>query len=169
MILAELLFAWQLYSRQPLPMEIEPPLDQTVAVEEEADPTLGQGFRQTFYSVVGDNETNVGYIGMSYREMRIIDNMVQYYDSDWGWLPVIAIDIDAVIESGQNAIGTYNVYGTVLNVEYEDGTNMDTIVLDACGACAQYDRIDLWVYNNDYTHDKLIEEITVLRRGFKEE
>lgn len=169
MVLTELLFAWHLYSRTTDLPGIEPEPISAKVVEVQEEPKMGQGYRQTFYSVIGNNETNLGYIGLSYKEARNINNVMHYFDDQYGWLPVVAVDIDAVIASGKNEVGTYNIYGTVLNIDYEDGTNADAIILDACGACAEHDRIDLWVYRDDYTHDKRIEAITVVRQGFEEE
>lgn len=173
MILSELLLTWQLYTRQiewpppamPEPREVE------VIEEPVEEPVLGQGFRQTFYSVVGNNETHLGYLGLSENSPKIrnINNIMHYNDEEFGWLPVIAVDINAVKDTGLNENWTYNAYGSVLEVDYEDGTCTNAIVLDACGACAVYDRIDLWVYRDDYAHDKSVEAIEIIRRGFEED
>ena len=165
MILLELLFAWQWYARPAKLPEITPP--PTTKIVEEVS-VLGAGFRQTFYSVLDDNETNIGFANLSFDDMQIFDNVIHFDDSEYGWLPVVAVDIDAVVATGLNEYGTYNAYGSVLNIQYEDGTNNNAIVLDACGACAELDRIDLWVYRDDYIHDKPIEAIEIMRRGFEE-
>lgn len=173
MILFDLLLTWNLYQRNvdwPPPVQPEPQVVEAIEQPEEI-PILGQGFRQTFYSVIGNNETNLGYLGLSNAspQIRNIDNIMHYLDDQFGWLPVIAVDIDAVRATGLNEIGTYNAYGSVLNVSYEDGTSVCAIVLDACGACAVHDRIDLWVYRDDYAHDKSVEAIEIIRRGFEED
>ena len=170
MILSELLLTWHLYARQiELPPHAMPETRVVEVIEEK--PPLGQGFRQTFYSVIGNNETHLGYLGLSEHDPRIrnIDNIMHYNDEQFGWIPVIAVDIDAVKSTGLNDIGTYNAYGSVLAVGYTDGTCTNAIVLDACGACAIHDRIDLWVYRDDYAHDKSVEAIEIIRTGFEED
>ena len=170
MLTLDILLTWQLYTRQVLPVVPEYRV-ATEEIVEEPEPILGAGFRQTFYSVIGDKETKLGYIGLTpnHKEIRNIDNVMHFYDNEYGWLPVIAVDIDAVVATGLNNIGTYNAYGSVLEIDYQDGTCEKAIVLDACGACAIYDRIDLWVYGDNYVHDKSIEAIKTIRRGFGED
>ena len=169
MVLPQLLLTWQLYVRQiEWPSPVMPESHEVKIIEE---PTLGRGFRQTFYSVIGNDETHLGYLGLSKdsADIKNINNIMHYNDEQFGWMPVIAVDVDAIKDTGLNDVGTYNAYGSVLKVNYEDGTCVYAIILDACGACAVYDRIDLWVYRDDYTYDKSIEAIEILRRGFEED
>lgn len=145
----------------------EVPVEEVPVEEVPVEEPILTDYRQTFYSVE-EGETGVGYVGMTMDNplIREIDNVMHYNDVEFGWLPIIAIDINEVIESGLNEVGTYNYYGTVYNVQYEDGTTTDAIVLDSCGACTRHDRIDLWVYDNDYTHDKEVDSIFLKRSGF---
>ena len=115
--------------------------------------TVFKDYRQTFYSVTG-GEVKVGY-GLTYQDdsVKVIDNVMHYYDAQYEWLPIVAINIDEVLEVGLNERGIPNYYGTVLEITYPEGDTQKAIVLDACGACSWDNRIDLWVYDHDYQHD----------------
>ena len=131
--------------------------------------TVFKDYRQTFYSVTG-GEVKVGY-GLTYQDdsVKVIDNVMHYYDAQYEWLPIVAINIDEVLEVGLNERGIPNYYGTVLEITYPEGDTQKAIVLDACGACSWDNRIDLWVYDHDYQHDIKGIEYRVVREGFKDD
>ena len=131
--------------------------------------TVFKDYRQTFYSVTG-GEVKVGY-GLTYQDdsVKVIDNVMHYYDAQYEWLPIVAINIDEVLEVGLNERGIPNYYGTVLEITYPEGDTQKAIVLDACGACSWDNRIDLWVYDHDYQHDIKGIEYRIVREGFKEQ
>lgn len=142
---------------------------EEIQVEEESLPVY-KDFRQTFYSV-DSGEVKVGY-GVSYNDesVRNINNVMHFFDDGYQeWLPVVAVDINEVLEVGLNKRGIPNYYGTVLEITYPSGEAQKAIVLDACGACSRDNRIDLWVYKNDYNHDIKGIEYRVIREGFKDE
>lgn len=127
-------------------------------------------YRQTFYSVQS-GEVKVGY-GLSYNdtEIRNIDNVMHFYDEEYQeWLPIVAVNINEVLEVGLNERGVPIYYGTILEITYPSGDAQKAIVLDACGACSRDNRIDLWVYEKDYNHDVKGIEYRVIREGFKDE
>ncbi len=161
------------------PSEVEKTVDQsneemeTLEVEiaqrerekEEAIPVFSN-FRQTFYSV-SEGEVKVGY-GLTYQDNSIknINNVMHYYDDQYEWLPVVAVDIDEVLASGLDRRGVPNYYGTVLEIDYPNGVSQNAIVLDACGACSWDERIDLWLYTPDYNLDIEGIQYKVVRQGF---
>ena len=124
-----------------------------------------QDYRQTYYSVV-DSETKLGslfYYGHS--SIRNINNIMHYNDSQYGWLPVYAINMNEVTSSGQNAKGTWNIYGSVIELRQGDKT-WNGIVLDACGACRYANKIDLWTYNHDVSLDTTGIDWRIVRYGY---
>lgn len=151
--------------------------DQTVAKEQSNTTEDGvsetesvfRNYRQTFYSVTA-GEVRVGY-GLSYLDdgVKVIDNVMHYYDSEYEWLPIVAVNIDEVMEVGLNERGIPSYYGTVLEITYPTGDTQKAIVLDACGACSWDNRIDLWVYDHDYQHDVIGIEYRIVREGFKQD
>lgn len=126
-------------------------------------------YRQTFYSVTS-GEVKVGY-GLTYQddEVMVIDNVMHYYDDEYEWLPIVAVNIDEVLAVGLNERGIPNYYGTILEITYPEGETQKAIVLDACGACSWDNRIDLWVYDQDYQHDIKGIEYRIIREGFRED
>lgn len=124
------------------------------------------GYRQTYYSVA-EGETNLG-AGYNYqsKEITVIDNVMNFYDKDFGYLPIYAININEVMESGLNAKGTPNLYGSVIQIKDENGNISQGIVLDACGACSRANKIDLWVYNNNQVHDVSNLDFKYVRKGW---
>ena len=126
-------------------------------------------YRQTFYSVTA-GEVKVGY-GLTYQDdsIKVIDNVMHYYDDEYEWLPIVAVNIDEVLEVGLNERGIPNYYGTILEITYPKGDVQKAIVLDACGACRRHNRIDLWVYDHDYQHDITGIEYRIVREGFKDD
>lgn len=126
-------------------------------------------YRQTYYSVE-QGETSVGALyHYSDPEMKIINNVIHFNDEEFGYIPVVAINLDEVIESGQNEKGIWNIYGTVLNLTYPNEQSTNAIILDACGACRYDDKIDLWVYENQEILD--VENVTIdlVRKGWNQE
>lgn len=152
----------------PTVEEEEAPIEQQSQSFDETD-SVYKDYRQTFYSVES-GEVKVGY-GLKYDDSQIknIDNVMHYYDDEYEWLPIVAVNIDEVLEVGLNERGVPNYYGTILEITYPEGGTQKAIVLDACGACSWDNRIDLWVYSHDYEHDVKGIEYRVIREGFKED
>ena len=136
---------------------------------EEETEVVFKDYRQTFYSVTA-GEVKVGY-GLTYQDdsVKVIDNVMHYYDDEYEWLPIVAVNIDEVLEVGLNERGIPNYYGTILEITYPKGDVQKAIVLDACGACRRHNRIDLWVYDHDYQHDITGIEYRIVREGFKDD
>ena len=136
--------------------------------EEETEEVF-KNYRQTFYSVTA-GEVKVGY-GLTYQDdgVKVIDNVMHYYDDEYDWLPIVAVNIDEVLAVGLNERGIPNYYGTILEITYPEGETQKAIVLDACGACSWDNRIDLWVYDHDYQHDIKGIEYRIIREGFRED
>lgn len=147
------------------------PLSTTSNSDSTADEAeaVFKDYRQTFYSVTA-GEVKVGY-GLTYQDdgVKVIDNVMHYYDDEYEWLPIVAVNIDEVLEVGLNERGIPNYYGTVLEITYPEGDTQKAIVLDACGACSWDNRIDLWVYDHDYQHDIEGIEYRIIREGFKDD
>lgn len=152
----------------PAEIEEEARVEGETFEEEMATPVF-EDYRQTFYSVES-GEVKVGY-GLKYDDSQIrnIDNVMHFYDDEYEWLPIVAVNIDEVLEVGLDERGIPNYYGTILEITYPEGGTQKAIVLDACGACSWDNRIDLWVYSHDYEHDVKGIQYRVVREGFKED
>lgn len=126
-------------------------------------------YRQTYYSVIENNETNLG-AGYSYRDnnIKVIDNVMNFYDKEYGYLPVYAIDMNEVLNSGLNQKGTPNVYGSIIELTNGNKTWLG-IVLDACGECRYSKRLDLWVYQNQQSLDVSNIDFRYVRYGWNNE
>lgn len=154
------------YNRRELPeIQIEEPIKEEPIEEEKIEEVLPT-YRQTYYSVE-EGELSVGAL-YSYNdaEMRIIDNVIHFNDSEYGYLPVIAINMNEVLASGQSNRGIWNVYGSVVELGYPTGETKNAIILDACGECRYASKIDLWVYENQERHDTDNVTLKYLRRGW---
>lgn len=125
-----------------------------------------KNYRQTYYSVQeGERSLGAGYT-INSPEIKVIDNVMNFYDEEYGYLPIIAINIDEVLASGLNGRGTPNTYGSVVEIKYPDDSIQQAIILDACGACSWDSRIDLWVWSNDISMDVSGVEFKYLRNGW---
>lgn len=128
-----------------------------------------KGYRQTYYSVEeGEISLGAGY-GVKSQEVSVIDNVMNFYDKEYGWLPIYAINMDEVIASGMNEKGVWNLYGSIIQIKNEEGETWLGWVGDACGACRYSKKIDLWVYNNDVSMDITGLDWKVIRYGGAEE
>lgn len=123
-------------------------------------------YRQTYFSQQ-EGEYVLGSTH-GYQDDRVleIDNVMHFNDEEYGYLPIIAVNIDEVIESGKNERGTWNMFGSVVELTYEDGIVQNAIVLDSCGACAKAPKIDLWVNKNNSIHDKQNVNMKFIRDGW---
>lgn len=123
------------------------------------------GFRQTYYSVQ-EGEVRLGS-GLYYGHPRVknINNVMYYNDEEYGWLPIYAINMDEVVASGQNNKGTWNIYGSVIELK-SGNTSWLGYVGDACGACQRHDRVDLWVYSNESRLDVSNIDWKYVRRSY---
>lgn len=127
-----------------------------------------KNYRQTYYSVVENREYSLGS-GHNYKspEVKSINNVMHYNDGEYGWLPVYAIDMNEVMNSGQNEQGTWNLFGSVIELKQGDKT-WQGIILDSCGACRYDNKIDLWVYNNQIDLDISNIDWRYVRYGYAE-
>ena len=125
-----------------------------------------KNYRQTYYSVQeGERNLGAGYNANS-PEVAVINNIMNFYDKQYGYLPIVAININEVMASGLNQRGTPNLYGSVIEMKYPNGNVQKAIVLDACGACSRSSKVDLWVYNNDSSLDISGVEFRYVRKGW---
>lgn len=134
-------------------------------------------YRQTYYTVaegelqVGAREQNGRAINLNNPNVKIIDNQVMYNDDDYGYVPIVAINWNEVLDS---QVGKYDfaVYGSIIEINYPDGTVEDAIVLDSCGACRYSNKIDKWINQPDSSEDVKGVSYTYKRYGwdtYKEE
>ena len=127
-----------------------------------------QGYRQTYYSVVqGETQLGSGY-SVNSPEVKVINNVMHFNDSMYGWLPIYAINMNEVTSSGQNSQGIWNTYGSVIEIKDQNNDTKLGIILDACGACRYAQKIDLWVYNNDQSLDIKNLDWKYIRKGWHE-
>ena len=134
-------------------------------------------YRQIYYTVaegefqVGAREQNGRAINLNNPNIKIIDNQVMYNDDDYGYVPIVAINWNEVLDS---QVGKYDfaVYGSIIEINYPDGTVEDAIVLDSCGACRYSNKIDKWINQPDSSEDVKDVSYTYKRYGwdtYKEE
>lgn len=119
--------------------------------------TVHENYRQTYYTYV-DGDFSVGarspqgeLITLGTPGLAVIDNEMKWYDEEYGWISIYAINLDEV-KATQNGYD-FEVYGSVIEVAFPDGTIDNGIILDACGACRYEAKIDKWLYQKDSTKD----------------
>lgn len=119
--------------------------------------TVHENYRQTYYTYV-DGDFSVGarspqgeLITLGTPGLAVIDNEMKWYDKEYGWISIYAINLDEV-KATQNGYD-FEVYGSVIEVAFPDGTIDNGIILDACGACRYEAKIDKWLYQKDSTKD----------------
>lgn len=103
-------------------------------------------YKRTYYDVDTEGGIIASY-GKYWNDenMRVENNFIQYYDEQYGWINVYALNIDQVKEYGTVINST--VLGSIIEVKLPDGSFHYGIVLDVCGACAKDKIIDVWVKN----------------------
>lgn len=140
-------------------------LEQERQHQEWLDSFDRQGFRQTVYTVA-EGETSLGsglYYG--HPSVKPINNVMHYNDSEYGWLPIYAININEVLASGLNQQGRPNIYGSI--IELKSGSkSWFAFVGDACGACSRSSKVDLWTYNLDHSLDIGNVDWRIVRYGY---
>ena len=125
-------------------------------------------YRQTFYSVEqGEVKLGAGY-QYTDDEISVIDNVMHFNDNEYGWIPIVAIDMNEVIKSGKDERGVWNIYGSIIEIKYPNEMTTLAIILDACGACRYASKIDMWVYKNDVKIDIAGVEWTYIRKKLVE-
>lgn len=140
-------------------------LEQERQHQEWLDSFDRQGFRQTVYTVA-EGETSLGsglYYG--HPSVKPINNVMHYNDSEYGWLPIYAININEVLGSGLNQKGTPNLYGSIIELKHNNKTWFG-FVADACGACSRSSKVDLWTYNLDHSLDIGNVDWRIVRYGY---
>lgn len=112
----------------------------------EVDGSTNLAFRQTVYDVVQEGGVQVSH-GEYWNSpnMRVNNNLVQYYDNQYGWVQVVALNIDQVKEYG--TVVTSTMLGSIIEMTYPNGEVKNAIVLDVCGAARTSRKIDLWIYD----------------------
>lgn len=110
------------------------------------DGSTNLAFRQTVYDVVQEGGIQVSH-GEYWNSpnMRVNNNLVQYYDREYGWVQVVALNIDQVKEYG--TVVTSTMLGSIIEMTYPNGEVKNAIVLDVCGAARTSRKIDLWIYD----------------------
>lgn len=128
-------------------------------------------YRQTYYTVaegeyqVGAREQNGQAINLDNPNVRIIDNQVMYNDAQYGYVPIVAINLNEVLDSKVGQY-TYGVYGSIIEMRYPNGTTQNAIILDACGACRYANKIDKWINQPDSSQDVQGVSYTYKRYGW---
>lgn len=141
-------------------------MEEELKLQEWLDSFDRQNYRQTYYSVIENKEQKLGS-GHTYlsEDIKNISNIMHYNDKEYGWLPIYAINMNEVINSGQNEGGTWNLFGSIIELKRGEDTWMG-IVLDSCGKCRYEPKIDLWVYNNQIDLDVSGIDWRIVRYGY---
>ena len=140
-------------------------LEQERQHQEWLDSFDRQGFRQTVYTVA-EGETSLGsglYYG--HPSVKPINNVMHYNDSEYGWLPIYAININEVLASGLNQKGRPNIYGSIIELKVGSKSWLG-VVADACGACSRSSKVDLWTYSLDHSLDISNIDWRIVRYGY---
>lgn len=103
-------------------------------------------FTRTYYDVEVEGGVVASY-GLYWNDdnMRVENNYIQYYDEQYGWVYVYALNVDQMKEYG--TVVTSTALGSIIEVKLPDSSTHYGIVLDVCGACAKAKKIDVWVKN----------------------
>ena len=113
---------------------------------------LNTNFKQTTYSVKDEN-LKITANGTKWNgdKTRVNNNSIQYYDNQFGWCDIYAVNIDQVKEHGTGKAAVYNssLHGSIMEIKHQDGTTTNGIILDACGEAKKKAIIDKWVYNQE--------------------
>ena len=121
------------------------------------DGTWNPNFTMTWYDVVQEKGVQVSH-GEYWNDnkMRVYNNDIQYYDEEYGWLQVVAVNIDQVKQFGygRSSVVNSNMLGSVIEINYPDGTKEKAIILDACGKARTERIVDRWVYNGKLSQSK---------------
>ena len=135
------------------------------------DGTINPNFRQTVYDVVREGGVQVSHGEYwNSKNMRVHNNVIQYHDKEYGWIQVVALNIDQVKEYG--SVVTSSMLGSVIEMRYPNGHVEKAVVLDVCGAARTQRKVDLWVYDlhkakaNTNTGDIKGVEFKFIRFGF---
>ena len=113
---------------------------------------LNTNFKQTTYSVKDEGlHTTANGTKWNSDKTRINNNTIQYFDNQFGWCDIYAVNIDQVKEHGTGKASVYNskLHGSIMEVKHQDGTTTNGIILDACGEARKKAIIDKWVYNQE--------------------
>ena len=77
------------------------------------DGTINSNFRQTVYDVVREGGVQVSHGEYwNSKNMRVHNNVIQYHDKEYGWIQVVALNIDQVKEYG--SVVTSSMLGSVI-------------------------------------------------------
>lgn len=129
--------------------------------------SINQGFTQTVYDVVTERGIQVGH-GEKWNDsnMKVIDNLICYHDKEFGYLPVVALGLDQVNCTRDGNKYKFNIYGSVIEINYPNGESRKAICLDAIGQGRYEKKIDLYQYKlNIKDHVENI-SFRFIRKGF---
>lgn len=114
------------------------------------DGTWNPNFTMTWYDVKTEGGIQVSH-GEYWNDknVRVHNNDIQYYDKEFGWIQVVALNIDQVKEfgHGKGAVVNSTMLGSVIEIQYPDGHKEEAIVLDVCGKARTERVVDRWVYD----------------------
>lgn len=114
------------------------------------DGTWNSNFTMTWYDVKTERGIEVSH-GEKWNDkrVRIHNNDMQYYDDEYGWIQIVAVNIDQVKEYGYGNAAVVNstMLGSVMEIEYPDGHREKAIILDVCGKARTERIVDRWVYD----------------------
>ena len=110
-------------------------------------------FTMTWYDVKTEGGVQVAH-GEYWNDtnMRVHNNDIQYNDPEYGWIPVVALNINQMKEFG--SVVTSEMHGSVIEIKYPDGTKEKAIVLDVCGSARSKRIVDRWVYDGKIAQPK---------------
>lgn len=114
-------------------------------------------FTMTWYDVVTEGGIQVAH-GEYWNgdNMRVYNNDIQYYDEEYGWIPVVALNINQMKEFGTGRASVVNssMHGSVIEIQYPNGKTEKAIVLDVCGRAREKRIVDRWVYDGRIAQPK---------------
>lgn len=114
-------------------------------------------FTMTWYDVKTEGGVQVAHGEYWNGEnMMVFNNDILYKDHEYGWIPIVALNIDEVREfgKGRNAIVNSEMYGSIIEIEYPNGNKDKAIVLDVCGRAREERIVDRWVYDGELAQSK---------------
>lgn len=122
-------------------------------------------YKKTSYSTQeGLTTTATGINVTNNPKVKLNGNSYQYYDSEYGYVDMYAMNIDQLKNSSNQGIYTSPYYGSIIEVEDENGNISYGGIYDACGAASKSAILDKFTKNTEPNNQKI--SWSVKRKGF---
>ena len=129
------------------------------------DGTKNINYKKTSYSTQeGLTTTATGINVTNNPKVKLNGNSYQYYDSEYGYVDMYAMNIDQLKNSSKQGVYTSPYYGSIIEVEDENGNISYGGIYDACGAASKSAILDKFTKNTEPNNQKI--SWSIKRKGF---